>query len=265
MRILNSLPLKSLPCIFVNHGAGPMHLRAPKTDPIKSHLLDVGSRFNQENTKPKSILVVSAHHESSPSLRVSSSFRNIGNDDDEFSGTADQDLAKRVQELLKESNISCELDDQHFLDHGALTPLQIAFPEADVPVTALSLHKSLDPVKHLEIGKTLQPLRDEGVLIMGSGMSYHNLRAFFRPKMFGERKGHDFDKSLTEAITHPDPDTRNELLKNWENFPDARKVHPREEHLMPLFVVAGAAGSDIGKQSSSFDFMGASVSSYSFP
>merc|ERR1712125_139435 len=118
----------------------------------------------------------------------------------------------------------------------------ISFPKADIPVAALSLHRSLDPNKHLAIGKALQPLREEGVLIMGSGMSYHNLSAMFVSR---GRKGKDFDKSLTQAIAHYDPEARNELLRNWEDFPDARKVHPREEHLMPLFVVAGAAGSDV--------------------
>ena len=254
MRFFKSLT----PCIFVNHGAGPMHIFGPKSDPIKSQCLNVGKRFNNESTKPKSILVVSAHHEAAPSLRVSSSFRH----DEDYPVSSDSKLAKRVQDLLQGSSIDCDLDDQHYLDHGAITPLMISFPDADVPVAALSLHKSLDPVKHLEIGQALQPLREEGVLIMGSGMSYHNLRAMFASR---GSKGDDFDKTLTKAITHSDPNARNELLKKWEDFPDARKVHPREEHLMPLFVVAGAAGSDVGKQSESFNFMGASVSSYSFP
>lgn len=254
MNILKSLT----PCIFVNHGGGPMHAYRSKADPIKSQLLNVGKRFNNERTKPKSILVVSAHHEAAPSLRVSSAFTN----DADYPVSADPKLAKRVQELLHGSSINCELDAQHYLDHGAVTPLMISFPKADVPVVALSLHKSLDPAKHLEIGKALQPLREEGVLIIGSGMSYHNLRAMFASRGI---KGKEFDETLTNAVTHSDPEKRNELLKKWENFPDARKVHPREEHLMPLFVVAGAAGADVGIQSESFDFMGASVSSYSFP
>ena len=210
--------------------------------------------------KPKSVVVISAHHEASPSLRVSSGF-HPDLFDEEYPVSIDPELAKKVQNLLQDKNIPCDLDDRHHLDHGALTPMMIAFPDADVPVAALSLHKSMDPEKHLKIGEALQSLRKEGVLIMGSGMSFHNLRSLFA----GNAKGEDFDKSLTNAITHSDPKHRNELLKKWNLFPDARRVHPREEHLMPLFVVAGAAGSSVGRQSESFTFMGAPVSSYSFP
>lgn len=257
--------MKMLPCIFVNHGGGPMHLNRSSRDPIKSQLLKVGKLFSQEENKPSSILVISAHHESSRALRVSSGFTSNAYTEEEYPVKADPELAKRVQTLLKEKQIPCNLDNRHNLDHGALTPLMIAFPKAEIPVTALSLHSSMDPEMHLKIGEALQPLREEGVLIMGSGMSYHNLGSLMIPKLFGKSKGYDFDNNLNKAITHSDPVTRNELLKKWEEFPGARKVHPREEHLMPLLVVAGAAGSDVGEQRESFHFLGAAVSSFSFP
>lgn len=253
-----------LPCIFVNHGGGPMHMYGGETDPIRNHLLKVGSFFNQETTKPKSILVISAHNEAAPSLRVTSVSQSYI--DSEYKAPGDPKLAKRVQDLLEKNDIPCNLDSKPNMDHGALTPLLISFPKADIPVEALSLHKSLSPEMHLKIGEALRPLRQEGVLIIGSGMSFHNLGSMFSsPNMFGNLKGYEFDQSLTETITHPDPVHRNEVLKQWESFPGARKAHPREEHLMPLFVIAGAAGSDVGNQYASFDFMGSAVSGYSFP
>lgn len=250
---------KILPCIFVNHGGGPMHLYGGSDDPIKNHLLNVGSRFSPENAKPKSILILSAHNEAAPSLRISSASTHY----DEYHAVGDPELANRVQHLLGNSNITSDLDTNDVLDHGALAPLMIAFPKADIPVVALSLHASLNPQIHLNIGEALRPLREEGVLIIGSGMSFHNLGALFATNI-GRPKGYDFDQTLTEAITNPDPVHRNEILKTWESFPEARNAHPREDHLMPLFVVTGAAGSDIGKQSDSFEFMGASVSGFSF-
>jgi len=255
-----------LPVIFVNHGAGPMHLHGGHDDAIKSHLLHVGSKFAEEETKPKAILVISAHHESEPFLMVSSDLVPSEYPDEQYLSPTDINLSKRVQNLLVENEIPCEFDPNHVLDHGSVTPLLIGFPKHDIPVVSLSIHKSMDPQKHLNIGKALQPLREEGVLIMGSGMSFHNLSSLFSKKLVnGPTLGYEFDQKLTKIITSPDPVLRNEALKDWEKFPDARKVHPHEDHLMPLLVITGAAGSDIGTQTDSFVFMGASVSGYSFP
>lgn len=253
------------PCIFVNHGGGPSHRYGGSDDPIKNHLLDVQKRFNEKNTQPKSILVLSAHNESrGGSLRISCDFEN--NRYDDYPAKGDTDLANRVHCLLKQNKISSSVDhNRSSLDHGALTPLVIAFPRADIPVATLSLDSSMSPQTHLRIGQALQPLREEGVLIIGSGMSFHNLGAMFGYNRSGKPKGYVFDQMLTQAVTDPNPKQRNDRLTQWERFPGARDAHPREEHLMPLLVCAGAAGSSIGQQSASFNFMGASVSGYSFP
>lgn len=255
--------MMTMPCVFVNHGGGPTHAHGDKRDPIKAHLVDLGKRFNKKGTEPKSILVISAHHEASPSLKVSSGFRPSRYSRQIYDAAVDAELAKKIQIMLNSNNISCEMDKKHSLDHGSVTPLMIAFPKANIPVVALSLHRSLDPKIHLKIGKILQPLREQGVLIMGSGMSFHNLNSFFSSR--DSTLGFDFDQKLTKAVTLRDSDERNYMLTKWETFPGARNAHPREEHLMPLLVVAGAAGADVGRQSSSFSFMGASVSGYSFP
>ena len=251
------------PCIFVNHGAGPAHIHKRRSDPITAHILDVGERFNQAENKPKAILVISAHHEASPSLKVSSGFQS-NRYDYKYPVRADPELAQTVQNLLQKNNIRCVLDKKHELDHGASTPLKIAFPKADIPVVALSIHKSYDAKLHIKIGEALQPLREQGVLIMGSGMSFHNLGALGWSS-YGSATGYQFDQKLTEAITDPDPKRRNKILSKWDKeLPGARNAHPEEDHLMPLMVVAGAAGPDIGQQSSSFNFMGAACSGYSF-
>jgi len=262
---LSQRTMTMMPCVFVNHGGGPSHLYASDDDPIKSHLLKVGARFSDKDNKPSSILVLSAHNEAAPSLKVSSLYNSKKSSAREYSAPGDPKLATRVQKLLKNNNIPCDVVKKRNLDHGALAPLMIGFPDADIPVETLSLHKSMSAEAHLRIGEALQPLRKEGVLIMGSGMSFHNLGSLFSSNFFGNLLGYDFDQMLVKAVTNPDPVRRNQILAQWEKFPGARSAHPREEHLMPLLVVAGAAGSDIGKQNDSFDFMGAAVSGFSFP
>ena len=126
-----------------------------------------------------------------------------------------------------------------------VVPLLLAYPDASVPVVALSLHSSLDARVHLSIGKALSPLRDEGVLIVASGVSFHNMRAFDLSGRGGSDKppaGATFDQALADAITGTtDPSSRSETLADWTKLPEARFCHPREEHLLPLLVAAGTA------------------------
>lgn len=121
----------------------------------------------------------------------------------------------------------------------------------------MSLHKSLEPMEHIRMGRALAPLRDEGVLILGSGMSYHN---------FGlERQGSlAFDRFLNEAVDGTDEETRTRRLCDWESAPSARAGHPKEEHLMPLMVCAGAAGASYGRNVYNGDLFGVRISSFMF-
>jgi aromatic ring-opening dioxygenase catalytic subunit (LigB family) len=134
-------------------------------------------------------------------------------------------------------------------------------PAADIPVVQLSIASNLDPKLHLEIGRALAPLRDEGVLIVGSGMSYHNLRAFRSGG--GTNDSDRFDAWLTEAV-EADPRTREQRLEAWETAPDARRAHPEEDHLIPLMVAAGAAGDDPGRRVFHDHIAGAAISGYRF-
>jgi aromatic ring-opening dioxygenase catalytic subunit (LigB family) len=138
--------------------------------------------------------------------------------------------------------------------------MKVAWPDADVPVVQMSLHGSLDPKLHLEVGKALAPLRDEGVVIIGSGMSFHNLRAYRNPAAL--EPATRFDKWLTDAI-EADAPTRAEQLSHWEQAPAARVSHPREEHLLPLMVAAGASESP-GKRVFNGEVLSTIVSGYRF-
>jgi aromatic ring-opening dioxygenase catalytic subunit (LigB family) len=165
-------------------------------------------------------------------------------------------LAKRVVELLGEARA----DPKRGFDHGVFIPLKVAFPDAQIPTVQLSM-RGLDPAAHLAMGRALAPLRDEGVLIIGSGMSYHNMQGFFRPRSL--QKSEAFDAWLGETIA-ADAKTREARLIDWVSAPNARDCHPREEHLVPLFVAAGAAGDDRGQQVFRDQVMGVVVSAARF-
>jgi len=138
-------------------------------------------------------------------------------------------------------------------------PLKLVTPEADIPVVQLSLKSDLDPQAHLAVGRALAPLRDEGVLIVGSGMSWHNMRGF-TPAFTA--KSQAFDAWLGEAMA--DPARRDEAIRHWAEGPYAREAHPREEHLAPLFVAAGAAAGEPGRVAFRDQVMDVVVSGYEF-
>lgn len=170
-------------------------------------------------------------------------------------------LAQRAQALLGAAGIEAAADPGRGYDHGVFVPLKLSFPRADVPTVALSLRRGLDPAEHLAIGRALAPLRDEGVLIVGSGMSYHNMRRFMSPAAAAPSRR--FDDWLAQTVALPEA-ARSERLVQWTTAPDARECHPREEHLLPLMVVAGAAGADAGAQVFRDEVMGATVSAVRF-
>lgn len=171
------------------------------------------------------------------------------------------ELARRISDLLERAGIPARVDAQRGLDHGVFIPFKLIYPKAEIPMLQLSLKARLDALEHLAAGLALQPLRQENVLIVGSGMSYHNLRGFFGGA--GQRAD-QFDEWLTEAACAPNTKLRAERLAGWAQAPSAREAHPREEHLIPLMVAAGAAGDDIGTQVFSARIMGARISAYRF-
>lgn len=153
-------------------------------------------------------------------------------------------LAGEVQRLLLERGVPARQNATRGYDHGVFVPLKVAFPEASIPVVTLSLATSLDPALHLDVGAAIAPLRDEGVLIIGSGMSFHNLRALFSGGAL--ERSRQFDSWLTETVESGVRE-RDVRLKQWKKAPQANFAHPREEHLIPLMVAAGAGGNSPGK------------------
>jgi aromatic ring-opening dioxygenase catalytic subunit (LigB family) len=150
-------------------------------------------------------------------------------------------LAPRVRTLLAEAGIDSAEDDTRGFDHGTFVPLKLTYPDAGIPTAQLSLKAGLHPAEHLAIGAALAPLRDEGVFIVGSGMTFHNIRIFgdARARPIAET----FDAWLRSVMAR-DINGRTEGLLQWTDAPMARMAHPREEHLIPLMVIAGAAGTD---------------------
>jgi aromatic ring-opening dioxygenase catalytic subunit (LigB family) len=162
---------------------------------------------------------------------------------------------------LAKAGIAADEDAGRGLDHGVFIPFMLMFPDADIPIVQLSLRTDMDPSAHIAIGRALGPLRDEDVLIVGSGMSYHNLRAFFRPGK-ADLEAKAFDDWLAAAVT--DPVRRNERLADWREAPAAIACHPEPEHLLPLHVVAGAAGADIGRRVYADKIVGKAISGFRF-
>jgi aromatic ring-opening dioxygenase catalytic subunit (LigB family) len=153
-------------------------------------------------------------------------------------------LAAEVAGLLRAAGFPTTEDAERGFDHGVFIPFLVAFPEARIPVVELSVRKDLDPAAHIAIGRALAPLREDGVLILATGMSYHNLRGFFSSDPRATAASEAFDAWLEQAVVESEPAERERRLIAWETAPAARQCHPQEEHLLPLMVAAGAAGSD---------------------
>jgi len=179
------------------------------------------------------------------------------------------EIATRISELLKAAGIECTYDHSRGLDHGVFIPLKVAYPKADVPIVQVSLLASMDPAEHIRLGHALAPLRDEGILIVGSGMSYHNMRTFKSHMRGSNGRAADvgsqrFDDWLEQVLTKTTPNERVTGLTHWDTAPEARDAHPREEHLLPLHVVVGAAGDDPGRRVLKDVVMGAVESAFQF-
>ena len=261
------------PTIFLPHGGGPCFFMdwtmGPKDtwDKTAAWLRSIGASLPET---PKAILVVSAHWEEklptvtttkAPTLLFDYSGFPKHTYELTWPAPASPELAQRVRSLLEAAGIPSQEDDRRGFDHGVFVPLKIAFPEPKAPVVQLSLQRGLDPAQHLAIGRALAPLRDEGVLILGSGMSYHNMRGFMSNA--GLEHSKHFGAWLAKTVAEDQP-ARDRDLTNWAAAPDARACHPREEHLLPLMVVAGAAGADRSREVFKDNVMGVDVAAVHF-
>lgn len=237
----------SLPAYFVSHGGGPWPwLDGPyrrQYDQLDASLAGIAREIG---ARPRAVLVVSGHWEEDRFTVQSSDAPGMIYDYGGFPAhtysirypaPGAPDVARRVQELLGAAAIPAGLDAQRGYDHGTFVPLYAMYPAADVPVLQLSVKSGYDPAQHLAAGRALAPLRDEGVLIVASGLSYHNLR-LFGPA--AKAPSEAFDAWLGHAVTLPRKERTTTLLE-WERAPSARLAHPREDHFIPLLVAVGAA------------------------
>ncbi len=236
-----------LPTYFISHGGGPWpyvpEMRA-RMQVLEASLADIP---RQIGSVPRAVLVISGHWEA-PEFRV------MGHPHPpmvyDYSGfpahtysvryqaPGAPDVARSVQQLAQAAGVPMRIDDAQGFDHGTFAPMVVVYPQADVPVLQLSLKSGYDPSEHLAIGRALAPLRDEGVLIVGSGLSYHNLRAL-GPQ--AQRPSKQFDDWLQQTLIASTPAQRSALLLQWQHAPAARQAHPQEDHLIPLMVALGAA------------------------
>lgn len=238
--------IRRLPTFFISHGGGPWPWMEGMMDGPYAKLAASLRQMASEIGRPRAILMISAHWEA-PVFSLQSHphppmlYDYYGFPEHtyriRYTAPGDPDLALQVAELLRQARIPVALDATRGYDHGMYTPMAIAYPEADIPVVQLSLLDSLDPLAHIQLGRLLAPLREQGILLLGSGLSYHNLRAF---GPLGAQPSAAFDAWLQQSMALPDIQ-RTEALLHWEQAPAARQAHPREEHLLPLMVVVGAA------------------------
>ncbi len=241
-----------MPVVFVPHGGGPWPFvdigigSKAELDALSAYLRTLPE---VPRTPARALLVISAHWEEAvPTVMTNPSppllFDYYGFPPESYAlqwpAPGDPALAARVRQLLTAAGIASAEDATRGFDHGTFVPMKVAFPAANLPTVQLSLKRGLDPAEHLALGKALAPLRNEGVYIIGSGMTYHNLRAF---DPAAGPVAAAFDAWLRASATL-DEDERNQRLCEWSRAPEARRAHPREEHLLPLMVVAGAAGRD---------------------
>jgi aromatic ring-opening dioxygenase catalytic subunit (LigB family) len=215
---------------------------------LRTYLLGFDAALGR---RPAALLVISAHWEARRPAVTTAAMPPLIYD---YSGfpphtyalrydvPGSPDLARKVQALLAAAGVESSADPQRGLDHGVFVPFRVMYPAADIPLVQLSLVAGYDPATHLAIGAALAPLRDEGVLIVGSGMSFHNLRVLFNGRRDDAER---FDSWLVGAVTG-EPARRAAELMNWSHAPAARIAHPVEDHLAPLFVAAGAATDEPG-------------------
>jgi 4,5-DOPA dioxygenase extradiol len=232
-----------LPSLFISHGS-PMLALTPV--PARDFLAGLGQRLG----RPRAIVVASAHWETArPTVNAVARNETIHDFvgfpralfDLRYAPPGDTALAERVADLLCAAGLAADVDRRRGLDHGAWVPLLLAYPEADIPVLQVSVQSQLGPAHHLQVGAALAPLRDEGVLVVGSGSFTHDLSRF-RGQAVDTPQAPDvaefadwMDAALREG-------RRCDLLTYRTRAPHAVLEHPTEEHLLPLFVALGAGG-----------------------
>lgn len=242
----------TLPALYIPHGGGPCFFMDPDGGPpdplwrpMQAYLAGLIASLPE---RPRAILLVSGHWEE-PVVTVHAGsgqpllYDYYGFPEHTYALRWDApgapDVALQAKALLEAAGLATGVEQARGWDHGVFIPMKAAVPGADIPLAQLSLCSDLDPARHIAIGRALAPLRDDGVLIVGSGMSFHNLRAR-GPAVTPYADA--WDQALVDAATDPDPARRAARVTAWRDLPYAEFAHPREEHLLPLMVALGAGG-----------------------
>lgn len=241
--------MKSLPrAIFISHGGGPLPLLG---DPGHREMVSCLQNIAAGIPRPDAILVVSAHWEERVPTLTAGGAPSLIYDyygfppesyEIQYPAAGEPSLAREIHRMLGDRGIESKLDEARGFDHGVFVPLKIMYPQADIPCVQLSLVDTLDPDTHIDVGHALRNLAHQHVLVIGSGSSFHNLKAFFAPptdELF--RLNHAFEAWLQSVCGDKElsEHERREMLVDWSSAPGARFSHPREEHLLPLHVCYG--------------------------
>ena len=263
----------TMPSLFIPHGGGPCFFMNPGAEPdpmwrpMRDYLAGLIASLPE---KPRAVLLISGHWEEEDATLHFGNGQPLLYDYHGFPPHTYQlqwaapgapDVAARAAELLGQSGIATGIERTRGWDHGVFIPMMVAVPGADIPLVQMSLQTALDPAEHVAMGRALSALRDEGVLIIGSGMSFHNLRER-GPQVVPASTV--WDAALTDAVTDSDPKRRAARAIDWEALANARYAHPREEHLLPLMVALGAGGEDLAHLDWRGEVLGWAVSAYRF-
>ena len=243
---------KLSPVLFIPHGGGPLPILGDIGHTSLIHFLQ---QLPSQIDKPSAIVIISAHWEENMVTITSHEEPSLLYDyygfpdeayDIDYSLKGNALLSDKIQRLLCDKGIESKLDSQRGFDHGVFVPLKIIMPDAQIPCVQISLVNSLDAQAHIAIGEALRELREDNILFIGSGFSFHNLPAFFSNNRSTDSKNEQFQEWLIDVCTNKtltDQQRRNKLT-NWQNTPFASYCHPREEHLIPLHVCAGLSNSN---------------------
>jgi len=235
--------------VYFSHGGGPLPILG---DPGHKAMVDFMIQLPSQLKKPDAILVISAHWEESAATLLGAQnpamfYDYYGFPDQAYEITypapGSPECANRISGYLEKNNIPTYIDPQRGFDHGLFIPLKLMYPQADIPCLQLSLLRGLNPKAHIALGNALRELNNENILVIGSGFSFHNMRAFSWQGIGAPDPANDaFQNWLIEVCTGPLPHSeREQRLIEWEKAPSARYCHPREEHLLPLHVCLGMA------------------------
>lgn len=257
------------PSFFIPHGGGPCFFMDDPRGTWSGMAAFLRNLPQSLPEPPRAIIVASGHWETEGFAFTGNANPGLIYDyynfpphtyELQFPAPGAPDVATRAAALLTAAGLNAHIDGERGYDHGVFIPLMVAWPDADVPVVEMSLDRSLDPALHIAAGKALEPLRDEGVLIIGSGMSFHNMRGYGDPRFTPVSQ--EFDAWLTNSVEQ-DGDGRSGALAQWAAAPSGRLSHPREEHLLPL-MVAASTSTQPGRQVYNEVVMQTALSGYRF-